>query len=84
MTNPPHHHLRKRRWWLAGLVILVLIPQGGGGLSFFSAYLGSDPASTIHPKNRKFKHSKNVFEILATQKISPILYLDLKKRPLNA
>ena len=27
-------------------------PQGGGGvvLSFFSAYVGSGPASTVHPK----------------------------------
>ena len=25
-------------------------PQGGGGTLIFSAYVGSDPASTIHPK----------------------------------
>ena len=29
---------------------------------------------------RKFKHPPKIFEILATPKISPILYLDLKKR----
>ena len=35
----------------------------------------------VHPKNiRNFKHPKKIFEILATPKISPILYIDLKKR----
>ena len=29
---------------------------------------------------RNFKHPKKIFEILATEKISPILYLDLKNR----
>ena len=34
------------------------------------------------PKNiRKFKHCNKIFEILATPKISLILYLELKKRP---
>ena len=56
---------------------------GGGVLSFFSSYVGSGPASTLHPpKNiRNFKHQKKVFEILATPenihhvtpKYSPIL-----------
>ena len=44
-------------------------PGGGGGvdlLSFFS-YVGSGPASTVHPKNiRNFKHHKIIVEILAT------------------
>ena len=55
----------------------------GGVLLFFSAYVGSDPASTVHlPKKiRNYKHPKKIFEILATQKNIPILYLDLKKRP---
>ena len=30
-----------------------------------------------------FKHPKIFFEILATPKITPILYLDLKKKTLN-
>ena len=57
--------------------------RGGGGTLIFSAYVGSDPASTVHPpKNiRNFKHPKKIFEILATPKNIPILYLDLKKRP---
>ena len=25
-------------------------PRGGGGTLFFFAYVGSDPASTVHPK----------------------------------
>ena len=25
-------------------------PRGGGGTLIFSAYVGSDPASTVHPK----------------------------------
>ena len=56
---------------------------GGGGTLIFSAYVGSDPTSTVHPpKNiRNFKHPKKIFEILATPKNIPILYLDLKKRP---
>ena len=57
-------------------------PWGGGAL-ILSPYVGSGPASTVHPKNiRNFKHPKKINEILATpKKISPILYLDLKKRP---
>ena len=56
---------------------------GGGGTLIFSAYVGSDPASTIHPQKniRNFKHPKKIFEILATPKNIPILYLDLKKDP---
>ena len=27
-----------------------LCPGGGGGTLIFSAYVGSDPASTVHPK----------------------------------
>ena len=58
-------------------------PQGGGGTLIFSAYVGSDQASTVHQKKiiRNFKHSKKIFDILATQKNIPILYLDLKKDP---
>ena len=54
-----------------------------GGTLIFSAYVGSDPASTVHPKKniRNFKHPKKIFEIVATPKNIPILYLDLKKDP---
>ena len=57
-------------------------PQGagGGGTLIFSAYVGSDPASTVHP-NQEFQALQKIFEILATQKNIPILYLDLKKIP---
>ena len=54
-----------------------------GGTLIFSANIGSDPASTIHLKKniRNFKHPPKIFEILATQKNFPILYIDLKKDP---
>ena len=54
----------------------------GGGYShiFFIRRLGSS-IYRLPPKNMKnFKHPQKIFEI-ATPKISPILYLDLKKRP---
>ena len=64
------------------------IPGGGGGwYSHFSSYVGSRPASTVHPqKYQEFQApppppQKKIIEILASPKISPILYLDLKKRP---
>ena len=47
---------------------------GGGGTLNFSAYVGSGPASTLHSKN--IWNSSNPNNI-------PILYNDLKKRPLN-
>ena len=48
----------------------------------FSAYVGSDPASTIHPKKyQEFQTPQKIFEILATPKNIPILYLDIKKDP---
>ena len=59
-----------------------LCPGGGGGTLIFSAYVGSDPASTVHPKKyQEFQAPQKIFEILATPKNIPILYLDLKKRP---
>ena len=54
-----------------------------GSTLIFSSYVGSDPAFTVHPQKniRKIKHPKKIFEILATPKNIPILYLDLKKDP---
>ena len=49
-----------------------LRPRGGGGYSHFSTYVGSSPASTVHPsKNQEFQAlppppQKKIFEILAT------------------
>ena len=43
----------------------------GGGTLIFSAYVGSDPASALHPQKYQ--------EFQAPPKISPILYFDLKK-----
>ena len=59
---------------------------GGGGTLIFSSYVGSDPASTVHPQKISGISStpKKIFEILATPKNIQILYLDLKKRPKNA
>ena len=47
-----------------------LYPRGGGGTLIFSAYVGSDPTSTLHRKKniRNFKHPKKIFKILAPQK----------------
>ena len=47
-----------------------------GGTLIFTAYVGSDPGSTVHPKNiRNLKHPKKIFEIFATQKNILILYI---------
>ena len=65
------------KWWTVGA-------QGGGGTLIFSTYVGSDPASTVHPKKyQEFQAPKKKFEILATPKNIPILYLDLKIKTLN-
>ena len=61
-----------------------------GGVLFFSSSTGLDPAFTVQrpppppPKKKKrnirnIKHPK-IFEILATTKNIPILYLDPKKK----
>ena len=53
-------------------------PQGG--TLIFSTYVGSDPASTVHPKKyQEFQAPQKIFEILATQKISQFCTLTLKK-----
>ena len=62
------------------------VPRGGGGGGGYSKFfLIRRLGPSIYrspPKNiRNFKHPKKIFEILATQKNIPILYLDLKKRP---
>ena len=46
---------------------------GGGGTLIFSAYVGSDPASALHPKKISGISStpKKIFEILATPKNIP-------------
>ena len=68
------------------LSILTPPPWRGGGTLIFSAYAGSDPASTVHKKKKKkkirnFKHPQKIFEILATPKISQFCTLTLKKDP---
>ena len=58
------------------------LTREGGGTLICSAYVGSDPASALHPKKyQEFQAPQKIFEILATQRNIPILYLDLKKRP---
>ena len=63
-------------------------PRGGGSqskggiLSFFSSYVGSGPASTIHPKNIKnFKHPKNILNFSNPKKYPPFgtLIIHVKK-----
>ena len=55
-------------------------PRGGGeGALIFSLYVGPGPPSTVHPqKYQEFQAPKNIFSNL---KNTPILYLDLKKKP---
>ena len=55
---------------------------GGGGSLIFSAYVGSDPASTIHPQKIPgiSATSKNIWNFSNPKNI-PILHIDLKKRP---
>ena len=57
------------------------LAQGGGDSHFFFIRrLG--PISTAHPqKYQEFQTPQKSIEILATQKISPILDPDLQKRP---
>ena len=55
---------------------------GGGGTLLFSAYVGSDPASTVHPKKISgISSNPNFFWNFSNPKNIPILYLDLKKDP---
>ena len=62
---------------LLGRPVLKLLscwsPRGGGGTLIFSAYVGSDPASTLHPKKLSGISStpNKIFEILASQKSIP-------------
>ena len=64
-------------------------PRGGGGGGggaplIFSSYVGTHPASIVHPtKYQEFQAPPKIFEILPTPKIPPIQYLDFKKRPLK-
>ena len=56
---------------------------GGGGTLIFSTYVGSDPASTVHPKNIwNFKHpKKNIWIFTNPQKYPPFCTLTLRKDP---
>ena len=49
--------------------------EGGSWVFSIFSYVGLGPAPNIHPKIRNFKHPKKIFEILATPKIPPNLYL---------
>ena len=55
--------------------------QGGGGTLIFSAYIGSDPASTIHPKKISGISStpKKYLKFYQPQKISQFCTLTLKR-----
>ena len=72
---------------LWSLAVEGLVPRGGGGGGYSNFFRIRSLGPSIYrspPKNiRNFKHPKKLFEILATQKYIPILYLDLKKKTLN-
>ena len=56
-------------------------PRGGGTL-IFSSYVGSDPASTVHPKkHEEFQAPQKNIKILATPKNTQFCTLTLKKDP---
>ena len=59
---------------------------GGGGTFIYSSCVGSGPASTVHSKKyQEFQALQKCLKLLKQpQKISPILYLDPKKRSKNA
>ena len=58
-------------------------PQGeGSGYSHFSSYVGSGPASTVHPQRfHEFQAPQKTFEILATPKMPPFRTLTLRNDP---
>ena len=70
---------------LCCLTMRYVPPRGGGGgvLQFLPhTYARTQHLPFTPPKNiRNFKHPKKIFEILATPKNIPNLYLDLKKDP---
>ena len=60
--------------------IRAVMYMSQGGTQFFSVYVGSDPASIVHPKKyQELQAPQKIFEILATQKISQFCTLTLKK-----
>ena len=73
----------KLHWRFAGGPIAHGMGGGGVVLSFLTSYVGSGPVFSFHPiRNiRNFKQPKFFFEIYQPPKISPNLYLNLKKRP---
>ena len=63
-------------------ISLIGVHAQGGYSNFFRIRRLGPSIYPSPPKNiRNFKHPKKIFEILATPKNIPILYLDLKKRP---
>ena len=67
---------------IINLVSYSILGQPQGGTLIFSAYVGSDPASTVHPKKyQKFQApQKNIWHFCNTKNI-PILYIYLRKDP---
>ena len=66
--------------WQSASMLPDTVPRGG--TLNFSSYVGSGPASTLHPKKYpKFQAPQKIFEILATPQNIHILYHDLKKDP---
>ena len=72
---------RQFPWGVRGLGFGGFIPQGG--TLIFSAYVGSDPAYTVHPPKNigNFKHPKKYLKFKQPPKISQFCTLSLKKDP---
>ena len=64
---------------------IMCIRQTQGWYSIFFRIRRLGPSIYRSPQKniRNFKYPKKIFEILATQKNIPILYLDFKKKTLN-
>ena len=56
-------------------------PQGGGVLNFFRIRRLGPSIYRSPPKISGISSTPKIFEILATPKNNPILYIDLKKDP---
>ena len=71
---------REQNPLLAGKKLSYTMACPPRGYSHVTSYVG--PPSTSHPKKiGNFKHPHKIFEILATQKISPILYPPYRNDP---
>ena len=80
-TQNSHNLSRNLYNYFGYLNRVALIPDGR--YSNFFSYGGLGPASTFQKKNQEFQTPYKIFEILAAQKISPILMLFRRLQTVN-